>query len=169
MNYKDDNTDTPPLLFNAGIYALGNKYDVPLLKNLAEIKFKAVVKAFDPSMTPTLVEAIKIIYTTTLPSDKGLRNCLTAVYKSHKIALRKDDGFMELFGSGLDDGGLAVDVLDAWADFGSDAVPAITAAPARTWKCIACAEENLFHGGPRLLCLGCNGNTMPRRYWEETF
>ena len=134
-NYKDGEDHEPAICFNAGMYALGDKYDIPLLKDLAAIKFKKDLEGFDLTMTLELLEAIKVIYTTTLASDKVLREALIPVLKAYKTALRRDEAFMEVFHSGLADGEFADDVLDAWVDFESPAVAPASTTPISTCDC----------------------------------
>ncbi len=134
-NYKDSEDHEPSVFWNAGMYALGDKYDIPLLKNLAAIKFKKELRDFDLTMTLELLEAIKVIYTTTLASDKVLREALTPVLKAYKTALWRDEAFMEVFHSGLADGEFAEDVVDAWVDFESPAVAPASTTPISTCDC----------------------------------
>ena len=61
-NYEDDTNCKNPLDFNAVMYAIADKYDVPLLKDLAEMKFSAAIVKRTTTMTPHLVKAIKIVY-----------------------------------------------------------------------------------------------------------
>lgn len=142
-DYKDDGDGKLPMLYNAGMYAVGDKYDIPLLKDLAASKFSNALQAFDNFIVNVFIDAIHTVYTTTLSSDRNLRDRLIPVLKSHKKVLRKDDGFMNLFSSGLDDGGFAIDVVDAWADF---EVPVITPAVSLSsaldgsWDCLVCGS-----------------------------
>lgn len=62
-NYEDNTNGKNPLDFNAVMYAIADKYDVPLLKDLAEMKFSAAIIKYNTKMTPRLVKAIKIIFT----------------------------------------------------------------------------------------------------------
>jgi len=68
-DYPESNGTQEPLSFNAGVYAMGDKYDVTLLKVLAEIKLSATLAGFTMFMTTALVQATSVIYNTTLSSD----------------------------------------------------------------------------------------------------
>lgn len=140
------------------MYVLGDKYDIPLLKNLAVINFKASLLTFDPSMMRDLIQAIRTVYTMTLESDRALRDALVPFLKAHKNGLRTEEGFMRFFRSGLDDGAFAVDVVDAWAEFGSPGIfhvvtPATAASSSMSgWVCGSCGSVVLHQ---LLFCSGC--------------
>lgn len=137
-DYSDCNLAKVPLIFNAGMYALGDKYVIPLLKVLAEMKFSVALKSFNPSRAGIFVKAIHTIYTTTLSSDRELRRCLTPVLAKHKFALRNNGEFMGLVKSGLADGDFAGDVIDAW--IGTDPL----SNPAeRKWYCRICPRQGV--------------------------
>ena len=51
-NYEDNTNGKNPLEFNAGMYAIADKYDVPLFKGLAEMKFSAAIVKYNTTMTP---------------------------------------------------------------------------------------------------------------------
>lgn len=135
-DYPDSDGTKEPLSFNAGVYAIGDRYDVPMLKALAEIKISAALTRFTLTMTTALVQAINIIYNTTLSSDRGLRDCILPILIKHKFALRRNGEFMGLFKSGLADGDFAEDVMDAW--IGADPDQACTGRP---WYCRICPPQ----------------------------
>lgn len=151
-DYLDKTSTKEPFSFNAGMYAVGDKYDIPLLKVLAEIKFSAALKDFTLSMTTPLVQAINIIYNTTLSSDRNLRNCILPILVKHKFALRKNGEFMGMFKSGLADGDFAEDVMDAW--MGLDASLSCTDRP---WYCRTCPRQGM---GKEERCPGCGKRVL---------
>ena len=63
---------------HAQMYSLGDKYDLPGLKNEAVRRFKEDVKipGDRKSETLTLLSVVPTVYTTTPDSDRGLRNLL---------------------------------------------------------------------------------------------
>lgn len=125
----------PALAFNASMYALADKYDVKLLKVLAEDKFAAALDRSQVAHIPDLVNAIKIVYTTTLSSDRCLRDCLKPIFKRCRDELFHTQSFMDLFKNGFADGELAMDTIRAWVDFSDEGeqVPW-----ARTYCCANC-------------------------------
>lgn len=106
---------------NARIYAMADKYDMPFLKKLATATFQARLDDNDnddgggPMLTPGFRKAVRTIYTTTLSSDRGLRELLVPVVKRHRKALVRDAAFLDLIKSGFADGGFAEDVIVALA------------------------------------------------------
>ncbi|KAL8862456.1 MAG: hypothetical protein Q9178_000953 [Gyalolechia marmorata] len=85
--------DQKPAL-NARMYVAGDKYDISGLKLLAKAKFSAaLVDGWDKENLP---EIIRFIYTNTLPSDRGLRDCLMPILIQHKRSLRADHTFMKV-------------------------------------------------------------------------
>lgn len=139
--YDDRHKDKQAVPFNAIMYVIAAKYDISLLKDLAELKFSAALKdkSFDPSAIPALMEATQVIYTKIPGVDRTLRDILAMEFKAHKNMLRKDDGFMKLVKSGLADGEFAVDVMDEWADFREIAR---SIAPTCAWTCRYCFSLN---------------------------
>ena len=113
-DYDDSNDGKDAFSFNAGMYSMGDKYDAPALRDLAKFKFSSALRNFDISVTPSLLKAIRIIYRTTLPSDKKLRAMLVPVLVKYKYSFRNDEDFMALVRSDFADGDFTVDVLDAW-------------------------------------------------------
>ena len=117
QDYKDTALGKDPISYNPAMYAMGDKYDMQLLKDLASIKFKAALGHFDITMTPSLLKAIPVIYNTTLPSDRTLRDAIQPVLKANKTYFRQDEQFMGLVRSAFADSAFTVDVIDAWANW----------------------------------------------------
>lgn len=115
-DYQIDDNGKPPLVAHARVYAIADKYGVGLLKDLAQKKFTMAITKTRDTDIPSFIAAIKVIYTSTVGSDRGLRDCLLPKLEYYKQQLRDSDEFMALILSGLGDGELAVEVIDAWAD-----------------------------------------------------
>ena len=117
-SYADDADGNRPLLVDAKVYALAVKYDIGALKDLAKEKFaEALGDSWDIVSFPEVVETV---YSTTLASDRGLRDYLVPVIVEHKAELREHEGFIGLvLKNKLADGEFALDVIDAWSGFKS--------------------------------------------------
>lgn len=86
-----------------------------LLKDLAQEKFAKAIGNTKVADIPSFIVAVEIIYTTTLGSDRGLRDLVIPKLKEFRQQLRDSDEFMALMLSGLGDGEFVVEVIDAWA------------------------------------------------------
>lgn len=58
---------------HAAMYALGDKYDVALLKNTALVNFNKLTTKAGPRDLQGFIESIPIVYSSTPDSDRGLR------------------------------------------------------------------------------------------------
>lgn len=114
-DYQIDDNGAPPLAVHARVYAIADKYGVSLLKDLAKEKFASALKNTKVSDIPSFITAIEIIYTSTLGSDRGLRDCILPKMKEFRQQLRDNDEFMALTLSGFGDGEFAIEVIDAWS------------------------------------------------------
>ena len=65
------------MLNNISVYAMAEKYDVPMLKGLAKDKFEDL--AMDTSIYQNFTEIIRTVYETTPDNDDGLRSAVTGV------------------------------------------------------------------------------------------
>jgi hypothetical protein len=120
--------------FNAGMYALADKYGIEDLKELSKYKFWSLMVYLMPSQSriPQLVEAIKVVYTTTLSSDRGLRDMVVPVCKKNRDALRNNRDYMQLLKSGLGEGDFVTDVVDALMELGQP----------RKYRCLTCEHDD---------------------------
>lgn len=100
---------------DARVYAIADKYGVGLLKDLAKQNFATAITDTKAADIPSFIEAVRVIYTSTLGSDQGLRDCILPKLKQLKQQLRDSTEFMNLVLSGLGDGELEVEVIDAWS------------------------------------------------------
>ncbi|KAL2045576.1 hypothetical protein N7G274_002004 [Stereocaulon virgatum] len=138
----DDNGNAPhivhaPLVVHAHMYAIADKYGVTLLKDIAKEKFTTFLqdirsKGAASLDIPAFATAIGVIYTTTLASDRGLRDAIVPVMVAFETQLRASDDFMALIRGTLADGDFAVDVIDAWADMRN--------AASSSWSCGNCGR-----------------------------
>ena len=125
-DYQVDNDGKAPLIVHPRMYAIAEKYGVTLLKDIAKEKFGTSLgdiqsKGVASLDIPTFTTAIDVIYTTTLASDRGLRDAIIPIMTAFKTQLRASDDFMALIRGTLADGDFAVDVIDAWAGMGDAA------------------------------------------------
>ncbi|RSL47916.1 hypothetical protein CEP54_013171 [Fusarium duplospermum] len=72
---------TPNLTLHAKVYAIGEKYGVDDLKELAANKFRAEAEFYWQS--DDFVSAIKEVYTSTIDEDRVLRDIVTGVISKH--------------------------------------------------------------------------------------
>ena len=106
-----------PYEFNARMYALADKYGIEDLKDFAKyslslwLPISGYITA--PFEAPMFVKALRAIYTTTLSSDRGLRDLVIPTIKECRVDLRNESDFVEMLSSGLGDGEFAMDVFDA--------------------------------------------------------
>ncbi|KAL8909190.1 MAG: hypothetical protein Q9207_000364 [Kuettlingeria erythrocarpa] len=108
------------LALNAGMYIIGDRFDLSHLKDLAKEKLSAALtERWDKEDLPYV---IRTIYDNTLPSDRGLRDCLVPAILQHKKALREDEDFMNIVET---HGDFAVDLIDVWSGGKSSGVPKI--------------------------------------------
>ncbi|CAF9907283.1 hypothetical protein IMSHALPRED_005490 [Imshaugia aleurites] len=113
-DYDDTVSGNNKLDFNARMYALADKYDIPFLKELSKDMFRAQliqVQLNGVMDIPLFLSAVRTIYTTTLGSDRSLRDLLVPVLEEHSSTLNQDDRFLDLLRSNLGDGDFAVDVI----------------------------------------------------------
>ena len=133
--YSSHYDDAHPILngyeFNARMYALGDKYGIEDLKDFAKYTFSQWLPYPGDRRTfraPAFVKALRVIYTTTLSSDRGLRDLVLPAIGHCRVDLRNDADFMAMLASGLDDGGFATDVFDALLEM----------AEPKTYQCTRC-------------------------------
>ena len=122
-DYQDDADGGRPLLVNAKMYAVGDKYGIHALKTLAKDKFIAALGAGWDIVT--FLEVLETVYSTTPASDRGLRDCLALTLKKHKNELHEHEGFVNLIKTKLADGEFAMDVINTWTEFQKPASTAV--------------------------------------------
>ncbi|KAF4627649.1 hypothetical protein G7Y89_g10503 [Cudoniella acicularis] len=92
-----DGVHLPEMIFNARIYGLADKYQIPNLKGLAKTKFESVARAGWNTIEFPL--SIEIIYESTPSSDRSLRDIATKLAVEHLTALfENNDAFLNTAG-----------------------------------------------------------------------
>ncbi len=109
-DYPDGEGHYEPLILHANMYALGDRYDIEDLKNLAKEKFSNILDGH--ALNDTFFGAVDAVYSATLPSDRGLRDCIALKMRKNWIELRGKDAFMEVVKC---NGDIAIDLVDTWA------------------------------------------------------
>ena len=95
FTYCDDYVCNP-LVINAHVYAMAEKYEIPALKRMAA---KKTANHLDESEHPLhfFVDAIKVVWTTTPSSDKGLRSLYIAAFLFNYKDLISDTDMKTVF------------------------------------------------------------------------
>ena len=114
-DYRDDANGDRPLLVNAEVYGLGDKYNIDALKDLAKGKFSIALGGCLDIVS--FREAIEIVYSTTPASDRGLRDCLTHALLLDRQKAHELEDFNSLIRGELADGDFATDLINAWMEF----------------------------------------------------
>ncbi|KXH69607.1 BTB/POZ domain-containing protein [Colletotrichum salicis] len=86
---QDDGAESSDLLLHAKVYGIAEKYVVSGLKGLALSKFESA--ALNHWGTSDFLEAINEAYTSTLETDRGLRDVILKVFSKHKELLDRDE------------------------------------------------------------------------------
>lgn len=95
-----------PMLFNAKVYAIADKYEVDYLKVQAKLSFALLAR--DHWASESFLTAAFEAYTTTPKLDRGLRDVVVTVCQKNLKALREVEGFQSLLEKTP---GLATDIL----------------------------------------------------------
>ena len=82
------------LVLHTQVYALAEKYDIPALKQLARHKFEMSAACYYDA--PELADAIEYVYTSTVDSDRGLRDVILQLFRSHPQLANTQDIFAVL-------------------------------------------------------------------------
>ncbi|EME45178.1 hypothetical protein DOTSEDRAFT_71038 [Dothistroma septosporum NZE10] len=82
------------LVLHTQIYALAEKYDIPALKQLARHKFEMSAACYYDA--PELADAIEFVYSSTMDSDRGLRDVVLQLFRSHPQLANTQDIFAVL-------------------------------------------------------------------------
>ena len=94
-------SDQSAMSFHARAYQIADKYDVQSLKQLARTKFSTTVvklEGWDNDEFPTV---ISLVWSTTLPNDRGLRDVVaTASYKNLGALMERQSFIDELTANG---------------------------------------------------------------------
>jgi hypothetical protein len=90
-DHCDYETDESNLLTHTRIYALAEKYDIPALKTLAKSKFEMAMACYYDS--PEFADAIEEVYSSTIDSDRGLRDVVIQAFRNHPMLATTQDVF----------------------------------------------------------------------------
>ena len=102
-----------PLVMNANVYSIADKYEIWSLKEAAQRKTSNALHT--TWNHESFLLALSIVWTTTLPSDRGLRDLFLPIITKNKEILHEDEAFREMI---RNNGDMAVDVLlSVWANF----------------------------------------------------
>ncbi|EME84695.1 uncharacterized protein MYCFIDRAFT_210949 [Pseudocercospora fijiensis CIRAD86] len=83
--------DESHLILHAQVYALAEKYDIPSLKYLSKRKFEMAAACYYDA--PELADAIEYVYTSTIDQDRGLRDVILQLFRSHPQLANTQDIF----------------------------------------------------------------------------
>ncbi|KAF4555895.1 Hypothetical protein D9617_2g058600 [Elsinoe fawcettii] len=79
--YEEYESDESHLLAHTRVYALAEKYQISALKSLAQSKFEVAMACFYDS--PEFADAVEEVYTSTIDTDRGLRNIVIQAFRNH--------------------------------------------------------------------------------------
>ncbi|KAK2005336.1 hypothetical protein LZ32DRAFT_546275 [Colletotrichum eremochloae] len=86
---QDDCTDLPGLFLHAKVYAIAEKYVIGGLKDLAVAKFRTAAETtWDAG---DFLDAASEAYTSTIDTDRGLRDVILEVFAQHDDLLDRDE------------------------------------------------------------------------------
>ncbi|KAF2434944.1 hypothetical protein EJ08DRAFT_722180 [Tothia fuscella] len=86
---NQSDVEASAIILHAHVYSLADKYNIQGLKDMAGNEFsEAIVEEWN---TPEFVTTVKIVYESTPPSDRVLRDMVTRVSAKHiKVLINKD-------------------------------------------------------------------------------
>ncbi|ENH71186.1 Protein roadkill [Fusarium oxysporum f. sp. cubense race 1] len=135
---------TSTMVFDAQMYQIADKYDIPALKAQSKNKFDvAVTTGWSMDDFPL---AITVVYESTPPEDRGLRDLVVQTARKNIDKLLGHDGFCEL--------------IRKTPDFAADLIPFLCVKPSKSmhrYECPSC--ENQFQGefsGRNYYCPCCS-------------
>ncbi|KAM0229761.1 hypothetical protein ACHAPO_009835 [Fusarium lateritium] len=103
----DAASDSSSMVFDAQVYQIADKYDIPALKTCSKEKFTSAITA--SWNTDDFPIAVSVVYSTTPLEDRGLRDLVVDIAQKNIDTLVGRDGFSEL--------------LRKTADFAADLIP----------------------------------------------
>lgn len=101
-----------PLITNAKVYILGNKYDIPSLKEMAARKFREVVK--DRWNGDDFIESAELTYDNIDNKEDALKSVVVEAAHSNIQQLLRNPEFVNLLEF---NGSIATDILKVALDF----------------------------------------------------
>lgn len=152
LYHFDYQASTSPMIFNAKVYSIADKYNIPTLKSQAiEKSRKSVETCWSMDDFP---HAIREIYSSTPGNDRGLRDLVVKIACEHMETLSERPEFRILLEEAC---GFAADVVLFMAKDRFEHI--------KTHKCPHCLNswEGVAPSGTNYYCLHC-GNC--RSDWE---
>ena len=130
------------------MYSLGDKYDIPKLRDRATAQ---LVSTLDDPKTPPkdLLEVIPLVYECTLEKDRKLRDVVVLSARARRAKIFKNAGLKAQL----------ADVLKTTPEFSMDMLASFTTEPV-LFKCRSCASgsQSLEIAQP---CCGCEQDMYP--------
>ena len=142
-----------PMLFNVEVYSIAEKYDISALKLRAEEKFeKAVETCWDMD---DFAHAITDIYSSTPPTDRGLRDKVVEVAYQHISALLMKHTFRDVLKETV---GFAADVTQLMAS---------REGSLKKYHCPSCGKnwEALIPSAGTYCCMHCG---YRQSHWDNS-
>jgi speckle-type POZ protein len=152
-----DQARASPMIFNAKVYSIADKYDVMALKSQAKEKFeKAAKSCWNMEDFPP---AISEVYSSTPATDRGLRGLVVEISCTHIDALLARQDFRNVLEETV---GFAADVTQ----FMAADVTQLLASNFKEYKCPNCGNhwKAVLSGGSTYYCVRCGGS---RANWEQ--
>lgn len=138
---------TSCMVYDAQVYQIADKYDIPALKSHSIEKFRdAITTGWSMDDFPL---AISVVYSTTPSRDRGLRDLAVETSRKNIDKLLQRDGFCEL--------------LRETADFSADLIPFLCGKVSETsmqrYTCPSCSYHFRaeLSGNSYYYCLNCGG------------
>ncbi|KAL8778189.1 MAG: hypothetical protein Q9213_007525 [Squamulea squamosa] len=99
------------------MYVIGDRYEIAGLRNLSKAKFSTALPI--RWNKENFLDIVRTIYDDTVPSDRGLRDCLTPIFKERGLELRSRAAFKDL----LRIPDFAADFVEAWMSSDQRGIP----------------------------------------------
>ena len=90
-DYEDSTESESHLLLHTRVYELGERYDIPSLKQLARQKFEIAMACYYDS--PEFADAVEEAYYSTVDTDRGLRDIVLQAFRAHPQLTTTQDVF----------------------------------------------------------------------------
>ncbi|OBS15072.1 hypothetical protein FPOA_14087 [Fusarium poae] len=143
---------TSTMVFDAQMYQIADKYDIPALKAQSKNKFDvAVTTGWSMDDFPL---AITMVYESTPPEDRGLRDLVVETARKNIDKLLGRDGFCEL--------------IRKTPDFAADLIPFLCVQPSESihrYECPSC--DHKFRGEFSGVTYHCPNCSRKRSDWDS--
>ncbi|KAG5792812.1 hypothetical protein H9Q69_008114 [Fusarium xylarioides] len=125
----DNMQGTPPMIFDARMYQIADKYDIAALKTESKKKFELAIA--NGWATDDFPVAANLVYVSTPSEDRGLRDIVVETARKNIDQLVGKDGFCELTRETPD---FAADLIPFLCGKGSGSTPF-----PYSYKCLSCS------------------------------